>query len=116
MSRKVSLAAASNVSLCSMDAAFAQDGGIWASRPHPRRGAQEESVPASSLPGLVAGLTVQTSAGKAIGRISKVVTGSDGSIRKIIVVSPVGNAFKLSPATLTVEGGVVTTTEERGGG
>ena len=113
--RKALAAIAAASSLLVADAAMAQDTGIWAARPHPRRGAQEESVPASSLPGLAAGLTVQTSAGKAIGRVSQVITASDGSIRKVIVVSPVGHLFKLSPTSLTVEGGVVTTTEAHGG-
>jgi hypothetical protein len=95
------------------EAAIAQDGGIWASRPRARR-VVEESVPASALPGLAAGLAVRTGDGKAIGRISQVVTGGDGSIRKVIVVSPVGNLFKLSPTSLTVANGVVITTEARG--
>jgi len=114
--RKALAAIVAASSLLVMDAAIAQDAaaGIWAARPRARHVA-EESVPASSLPGLAAGLMVQTSAGKAIGRISQVITGSDGSIRKVIVVSPVGNMFKVSPTSLTVDGGVVTTTETHGG-
>jgi len=113
MLRNGLMAAGAASSLLITGAAMAQDGGIWAARPHPRRNAQEESVPASALPGLVAGLTVQTGSGKSIGTISKVVTSSDGSIRKVIMASPAGISFKLSPTTLTVSGGVVTTTEER---
>ncbi|MFL6751638.1 MAG: hypothetical protein ACJ8FL_00185 [Sphingomicrobium sp.] len=60
------------------------------------------------------GLTVQTSDGKAIGRISQVVTSSDGSIRKVIVMSPVGNLIKLSPASLTISNGVVITEASSG--
>lgn len=114
--RKALAAIAVASTLLVTDAAMAQDAaaGIWAARPRPRR-VVEESVPASSLPGLAAGLTVQTSAGKRIGRISQVITGPDGSIRKVIVVSPVGNLFKVSPTSLTVEGGVVMTTEAHGG-
>jgi len=114
--RTVLAAVAAASSLFITDAAIGQDAsaGIWAARPRARH-IVEESVPASSLPGLAAGLTVQTSAGKTIGRISQVITGSDGSIRKVIVVSPVGNQFKVSPTSLTVEGGVVTTTEAHGG-
>src|SRR5690242_20080277 len=106
--RKALAAVAAAASLFITDAAIAQDAaaGIWAARPRPRH-AVEESVPASSLPGLAAGLTVQTSDGKMIGRISQVVTGTDGSIRKVIVVSPVGNLFKVSPTSLTVDRGVV---------
>ena len=114
--RKALLALAAGSSLLVTDAAIAQDAaaGIWAARPRARKIA-EESVPANSLPGLAVGLTVQTSGGKAIGRVNQVITGNDGSIRKVIVVSPVGNLFKVSPTSLTVDRGVVITTEERGG-
>ena len=108
------MALAAVLSLLISDVAIAQDGGIWAARPRPRRGV-EETVPASTLPGLAPGLAVRTSAGKAIGTVRQIMTASDGSIRKVIVVSPVGNQFKLSPTSLTISGGVVITTEERGG-
>jgi len=112
MSRKALVAIAAVSSFLIADVAAAQDGGIWAARPH-RRIPPPESVPASALPGLVLGLTVQSSAGKPIGRISQIVTGGDGSIRKVIVVSPSGNAFKLSPTTLSITGGIVTTRDEK---
>jgi len=93
------------------DAAAAQDGGIWVSRPRPRRTAQE-SVPASALPGLVPGLPVQNRSGKEIGRVSKIVTTSDGSIRKVVAISTAGNFLNLSPSSLSVASGVVTTDSE----
>lgn len=110
----VALAVAS--SLLITDAAIAQDAssGIWAARPRHKK-IVEETVPASSLPGLAPGLRVQNSDGKAIGTVSQVLTASDGSIRKVIVMSPVGNLFKVSPTSLTVSNGVVITTEERSG-
>ena len=74
-----------------------------------------ESVPASSLPGLVPGLTVQTTDGKPVGVVTKVVSGSDGSIHKVMVVSRAGNMIKLSPTTLTVQGGIVITTQGSSG-
>ena len=110
MLRRASMAFVAVSSLLIGDSAIAQDGGIWAARPRHRH-VVEESVPASALPGLAAGLTVQASSGKVIGRISQVVTNTDGSIRKVIVVSPVGNQLKLSPTTLTVSNGVVITND-----
>ena len=93
------------------DAAAAQDGGIWASRPHPRR-TNQESVPASALPGLAPGLPVLNSGGKPIGRVSKIGTASDGSIRKVVAVSLAGNFLNLSPSSLSIANGVVTTESE----
>lgn len=106
----VALAVAS--SLLITDAAIAQDAssGIWAARPRHKK-IVEETVPASSLPGLAPGLRVQKSDGKAIGTVSQVVTTSDGAIRKVIVMSPVGNLFKVSPTALTVSNGVVITSD-----
>ena len=68
------------------------------------------AVSATTLPGLTAGLTVQNSAGTSIGTVSQVFTGSDGSIRAVIVTSPTGQTFRLPPSTLTISGSVVTTT------
>ncbi|WP_156029766.1 hypothetical protein [Sphingomonas sp. URHD0057] len=97
--------------LFAADAAAAQDGGIWASRPRPQRMTQE-SVPASALAGLAPGLPVQNSGGKPIGRVSKIVTASDGSIRKVVAISAAGNFLNLSPTSLSVANGVVTTESE----
>ena len=114
MLRKMLLAAVGSASIFSV-AAVAQDGGIWASRPKPHRAMVEESVPASALPGLVPGLAVQTTDGKPVGVVTKVVSGSDGSIHKVMVVSRAGNMLKLSPTTLTVQGGIVITTQVSSG-
>jgi len=97
--------------LFAADVAAAQDGGIWASRPHPKRTVQE-SVPASALPGLAPGLPVQNRSGKQIGRVSKIVTANDGSIRKVVAISAAGNFLNLSPSSLSVANGVVTTESE----
>ena len=104
-------AAAVILTLFAVDAAAAQDGGIWVSRPRARRTSQE-SVPASALPGLVPGLPVLNSGGKPIGRVSKVVTAKDGSIRKVVAISAAGNFLNLSPTSLSVANGVVTTESE----
>lgn len=74
------------------------------------------AVSAATLPGLTAGVTVQNSAGTSIGTVSQVVTGSDGSIRAVIVTSPTGQTFRLGPSSLTISGGVVTTTSTTVGG
>lgn len=68
------------------------------------------AVPATALPGLTTGLTVQNSAGVSLGTVSQVVTGTDGSVRLVIVTSPTGQTLRLAPSTLSISGGVVTTT------
>ena len=68
------------------------------------------AVSATSLPGLTTGITVQNSGGTSIGTVSQVVTGSDGSIRAVIVTSPSGQTFRLPPSSLSISGSVVTTT------
>jgi sporulation protein YlmC with PRC-barrel domain len=69
------------------------------------------AVMTSALPGLTTGLTVNTSTGTTLGRVSRVVVGTDGTIRQVIVTSSTGQVFTLSPAMLSISGGVVTTTQ-----
>jgi len=68
------------------------------------------AVSSNALPGLTTGLHVQTSTGTMLGTISHVITGTDGSIRQVIVTSPTGQSLQLAPNTLSISGGVVTTT------
>lgn len=68
------------------------------------------AVNASALPGLSTGLSVRTSSGATLGKVSRVVTGADGSIRAVVVTSPSGKIVQLPPSSLSVSGGVVTTT------
>jgi hypothetical protein len=68
------------------------------------------AVTGTALPGLTTGLNVQTSAGVSLGTVSQVVTGADGSIRAVIITSPTGQTTRLAPNTLSISGGVVTTT------
>jgi hypothetical protein len=63
-----------------------------------------------SLAGLTTGLTVKNSAGTTLGTVSQLVTGPDGSVRLVIVTSPTGQTFRLIPSTLSLSGGIVTTT------
>jgi hypothetical protein len=68
------------------------------------------AVAATALPGLTTGLTVQNSSGTTIGTISRIVTGANGSIRLVIVTTATGQTLRLAPSTLSISGGVVTTT------
>lgn len=68
------------------------------------------AVPSTSLPGLTTGLTVQSSTGTTLGTVSNVVTDSSGNVRLVIVTSPTGQQLRLAPSTLSISGGVVTTT------
>lgn len=67
-------------------------------------------VLSSALPGLSAGLTVKNSTGTSIGTVSRIITDSRGTIRAVLVTSSTGRTFRLAPSTLTISGGVVTTT------
>ena len=69
------------------------------------------AVPSTSLPNLTTGLTVNTSGGTSLGTVSQVVTGSDGSVRMVIVTSPTGQTYRLPASSLSISGGVVTTTQ-----
>ena len=74
------------------------------------------SVSSNSLPGLTTGLTVNNSSGTSIGTVSQVITGTDGSIRAVVVTSPTGQTFRLPPSSLSISGNVVTTTSTTTGG
>ena len=69
-----------------------------------------QGVMSSALPGLSTGLTVRNSAGTDIGTVSRIITDSRGTIRTVLVTSSTGRTFRLAPSTLTISGGVVTTT------
>jgi len=73
------------------------------------------AVPSASLPGLATNMTVNNSTGASIGTVSQVITGTDGSIRAVVVTSPSGQTFRLAPTTLSVSGGVLVTTSTTGG-
>ena len=72
------------------------------------------AVVSGSLAGLTTGLTVNTSGGTTLGTVSQIVTDSGGNIRLVIVTSPNGQTYRLSPTTLSLSGGVVTTTQTFG--
>lgn len=72
------------------------------------------AVASSALPGLATGLTVNTSGGTTLGTVSRIVRGTDGTIRQVIVTSPTGQTYRLSPLSLSISGSVVTTTQTSG--
>jgi len=72
------------------------------------------AVASGSLAGLTTGLTVNTSTGTTLGTVSQIVTGTDGSIRLVVVTSSTGQVYRLSPSSLSLSGGVVTTTQTFG--
>jgi sporulation protein YlmC with PRC-barrel domain len=71
-------------------------------------------VVSGSLAGLTTGLTVNTSTGTTLGTVSQIVTDSSGNIRLVIVTSSTGQTYRLSPTSLSISGGVVTTTQTFG--
>lgn len=71
-------------------------------------------VVSGSLAGLTTGQTVKTSGGTTLGTVSQVVTGSDGSIRLVVVTSSTGQTFRLLPTSLSIGGGIVTTSQKIG--
>jgi hypothetical protein len=72
------------------------------------------AVVSTALPGLATGITVSTSGGTTLGTISRIVTGTDGTIRQVIVTSPTGQTYRLAPSSLSISGSVVTTTQTFG--
>jgi sporulation protein YlmC with PRC-barrel domain len=71
-------------------------------------------VVSGSLAGLATGLTVNTSIGTTLGTVSQIVTDSSGNIRLVIVTSSTGQTYRLAPTSLSLSGGVVTTTQTFG--
>lgn len=68
------------------------------------------AVAPTALPGLTTGLTVNSSTGATLGTVSQVVTDSSGNIRLVVVTSSTGQTYRLAPTTLSISGGVLTTT------
>ena len=80
------------------------------SRASPRSALARASVPRAALPGLATGLTVKGNGGTTIGTVSRIVTGTDGRIRLLVATSSSGRTIRIAPNTLSISGGVVTTT------
>lgn len=71
-------------------------------------------VTMGALAGLASGATVQFN-GNAVGTVQRVITSSDGTVRRVLVTDTNGRTVSLSPDTLSYSGGVLTTTSFRGG-
>jgi sporulation protein YlmC with PRC-barrel domain len=106
------LAAASQARLNSQGALHASPTGIAHANVHSVLASG--MVVSGSLAGLATGLTVNTTGGTSLGTVSQIVTDTSGNIRLVIVTSPTGQSFRLSPSTLSLSGGVVTTTQTSG--
>jgi hypothetical protein len=61
--------------------------------------------------GIATGLTVKGSDGTALGKVSQVIKGPDGSISRIIVTSASGRSFPVAGGKLSVSGGTVIVTD-----
>lgn len=67
------------------------------------------------LTGLTTGMHVVDANGVMIGTVSKILTANDGRIVNVLVTPHEGNrTIPMSPSSLSVSGGVVTTTNVRG--
>jgi hypothetical protein len=65
----------------------------------------------SALTGISAGSSVRSSTGAALGTVSQIVKGPDGTISRIIVTSPEGRSFPVAAGKLSVSGGAVIVTD-----
>ena len=74
------------------------------------------SVAATTLPGLTTGLTVNNSTGTSVGTVSSVITGSDGTIRAVVITDAQGKTTTVPANSLSISGNVVTTTSTSIGG
>ncbi|MFP5329404.1 MAG: PRC-barrel domain-containing protein [Alphaproteobacteria bacterium] len=72
-------------------------------------------VTGGSLTGLTTGMHVVDANGTMIGTVSKILTTSDGRVVNVLVTPHEGNrTIPMSPDSLSVSGGVVTTTKVKG--
>lgn len=68
------------------------------------------AVSSSTLSGLNTGLTVETSSGTTLGTVSQIITGPNDTVRAVVVTSATGQTYTLPANSLSVSGGIVTTT------
>jgi hypothetical protein len=66
---------------------------------------------ASALGGISTGQSVKTSGGAALGMVSKIVKGPDGTVTQIIVTSAQGRSFPVAASKLSLSGGAVIVTD-----
>jgi hypothetical protein len=68
------------------------------------------AVSSSTLSGLNTGLAVETSSGTTLGTVSQIITGPNNMVRAVVVTSATGQTYTLPANSLSVSGGIVTTT------
>jgi hypothetical protein len=69
------------------------------------------AVAGGALAGLATGQSVKSSGGAALGKVSKIVKASDGSVSQVIVTSSTGRSFPVAASKLSISGGVVTASD-----
>ncbi|HEX3700237.1 MAG TPA: hypothetical protein VHV27_06135 [Phenylobacterium sp.] len=81
-------------------------------RSNARAGLRTAGVTMQSLASLSPGMTVRSASGKTLGTVSRVIRSADGSVRAVLVrtASHGRRVLNLAPRSLTLSGGVVTTT------
>ena len=71
------------------------------------------TVVSGLLTGLAAGMPVSFN-GNTVGTVNRIVTSNDGTVRRVLVTGTDGRTYSLSPTTLSLSGGILTTTTFRG--
>jgi hypothetical protein len=75
------------------------------------------AVQTTTLPGLATQLNVQTSGGTQLGTVSRIIYGpGNTTVRAVVVTSASGQTYTLPASSLSISGGVVTTTSTSVGG
>lgn len=73
---------------------------------------KDNTVIAGPLTGLTEGAQVQFD-GTTVGSVQRIVTSSDGTVRRVLVIGTDGRIRSLSPDDLTLDGTILITTEFR---
>lgn len=68
------------------------------------------AVASSTLTGLATNMTVNNSTGTQIGTVTQIITGPNNTIRAVVVTTSTGKTYTLPASSLSISGGVVTTT------
>lgn len=74
------------------------------------------AVSSTTLNGLATNMTVNNSTGTQVGTVTQIITGPNNTIRAVVVTSSSGKTYTLPASSLSISGGVVTTTSTSVGG
>ena len=96
-----------------MGPARASASGVAHSNAH--AGLRTASANTGALADLKTGMTVQTTSGATLGTVSRVERSADGTVRNVLVTTASGarRVLRLAPSSLSVSGGVATTTQTK---